>query len=284
MAKAITTPSAVSVTPFAVIQKLTQGQALEQFVAESRAAARMFVLTAKLILHLALTVKKGQTVGGLLAKSGIRKTTIDNARQAARVFEELVLPPQVAFTEAQYDRLTFAECLVINRSMSGTAKEKQSATKIVALMKKHPSTWDEEIESLTRHGHSVKEQLKIEKAAAKEAAAKAARAASEDERSTDAGTTEENGSATSDAKAPASKKTAHEKVNAATAIGQIEALEAVFNSISPIEAAKALPALSQLHGLVTKIVGSIAEPKPRKVIQSGIKKTGKTKKPAKLAA
>src|SRR4051812_28945214 len=102
-------PPTDSVTPFAVIQKLTPEQTVEQFIAATRSANRAFVLTAKLILHLALTLKPGQTIGGLLKKSGIRKTTIDNARQAARVFEELVLPKEIDFTEAQYDELTYAE-------------------------------------------------------------------------------------------------------------------------------------------------------------------------------
>lgn len=287
MRKRIKTPPTDSVTPFAEIQKMTQGQALEAFVAQSRLANRMFVITAKLMLHLALTVLKHQTVGGLLAKSGIRKTTIDNARQAARVFEELVLPPQIAFTEEQFDALTFAECLAINRSMSGAAKEKQSAAKIIALMKKHPNTWDAELECLTRHGHSCAEQAKVEKAAAAEAAKKAAAALVEATEASkkaaaaasgDAPAGDEAGGTAPVVAASAPKAgTKSEKVNAATAIAQIEALEAVFNSLTPVEAAKALPALTQLHGLVTTLVGTIKPPTVRKVVPSGIRKV-KTKK------
>ena len=80
MSKNAQIPSAERVTPFAEIQKLTLAQTVERFTASIRASSSMFMLAAKLILHIAVIVKAPQTVGGLLRKTGIRKTTIDNAR------------------------------------------------------------------------------------------------------------------------------------------------------------------------------------------------------------
>lgn len=284
MGKSNQIPSAERVTPFAEIQKLTQAQTVEQFVAQIRHAARAFALAAKLILHLAVTVKPPHTVGGLLRKSGIRKTTIDNARQAARVFEELVLQKHIS--EAQFDQLSFAECVTINRAMSGGAKEKQSGKKVVALMRSHPQTWDEELDCLARHGWSVAAQAKIEKVAAKEAEKKAAEATKAE--TVAAGVSPASPSGKSARPSEAAPRNVVEsgiaKHNAESAIKLIRTLEETFNELTPVEAAKALPALTELHANVVAFVGTIESPRSKIVKLPRRKVAAKAKSSAEKAA
>jgi hypothetical protein len=280
MGKSTQIPLPERVTPFAEIQKMTQTQTVEQFVAQMRHAARAFALAAKLILHLAATVKPPQTIGGLLRKSGIRKTTIDNARQAARVFEELVLPKHIS--ETQFDQLSFAECVTVNRAMSGAAKEKQSAKSVVAMMKSHPQTWDEELDCLARHGRSVAAQAKIEKQAEEEAKEKAAAQA----RAESASPVSPSGKSAASETTVAPRNVVNSGITKRTAedaIKLIHVLDETFNELTPTEAAKALPALTELHANVVAFVGTI-EPSS-KVVKLPQRTTGrKAKTPAKKAA
>ncbi len=294
MSKYAQIPSAERVTPFAEIQKLTLAQTVERFTASIRTSSSMFMLAAKLILHIAVIVKAPQNVGGLLRKTGIRKTTIDNARQAARVFEELVVRKHI--TEAQFDRLTLAECVVINQAMSGRAKDKQNRKKIAALMKSKPDTWDEELDCLFRYGHSAAKQRQIDKQEAAEAA-KAEKIGAIDHNPPSetpeakttgkGGKTGKAGGATTAAsnvvqsgiRKDATKRTADD------ALELITSLDQVFNELTPIEAAKALPALSELHTSVTAFVGTIkaaASPRARKIVK--LPQTRKAKTPPKKAA
>jgi hypothetical protein len=266
MSKNAQIPSAERVTPFAEIQKLTLVQTVERFAASIRTSSSMFMLAAKMILHITATVKAPQSVGGLLRKSGIRKTTIDNARQAARVFEELVL--QAYINEAQFDRLTLAECVVINQAMSGKAKEKQSGRKIAALMKSKPNTWDEELDCLFRYGHSAAKQREIEKQAAAEAAKAEKIAAIDHNRPSEtleaktpgkSGKTGKAGGATAAASNVVQSGIRKDatKCTADDALELIASLNEMFNELTPIEAAKALPALTELHTNVAAFVGTI---------------------------
>lgn len=287
-------PSDGRVTPFAVIQKMTPKQAVEQFVANTIASVRMFALCAKLMLHLAVTVKAPQTVGGLLRGKGIRKSTIDNARQHARVFEELVLPKHI--TEAQFDQLSFAECVVINRAMSGKAKEKQTGKKVAALMKSKPDSFDDELDCLARYGHSRAKQNAVEKAAEaariKEAAA-AEKIAAKDGGKTTATTGDTKDTPPAAAAPPAGSKVVASgitstKHTAAEAIAALEAAEAILNELTPVQAAEVLPKLNELQAHVTAFVGTIKPPTKkaagRKIVKLPAQRKVKAKKPAKKAA
>lgn len=280
--KKTSNPSAERVTPFAEIQKMTPKQAVEQFVANIGASVRMFAVCAKLMLHLAVTVKAPQTVGGLLRGSGIRKTTIDNARQHARVFEELVLPKHI--TEAQFDALSFAECVVINRAMSGGAKEKQTGKKVAALMKSKPDSFDLELDCLARYGHSRAKQDKVEKdatAKAEKEQAAAAKLAAADGGKTTATTDGKTPPTTPAAAAPVAPgkvvPSGITKHTPAEAIAALEAAEAIFNELTPVQAAEALPKLKELHAHVTAYVGTIKPPSKtaRRKIIATIKPTAR---------
>ena len=121
-----------NVTPFAEIQKLTQAEAVLQLGNTNRAYQRAFVITAKLLRHVEKTLKSTQTVGGLLKKEGIKKSTIDNARYAAKVFD---LVEAGKISEANYDTFTFPDCLAIIRVMSSGSKKRLTADEVAALIK-----------------------------------------------------------------------------------------------------------------------------------------------------
>lgn len=158
-------PAIVDVTPFAEIQKLTQAEAVTQLGNTSRAYQRAFVITAKLLRHVEKTLKSTQTVGGLLKKEGIKKTTIDNARYAAKVFD---LVEAGKITEAQFDTFTFPDCLAIIRVMSQGSKKRLTADE-VAVHVKASGDFEPDLHELYSTGLTVAE-AKIAEAAATAAA------------------------------------------------------------------------------------------------------------------
>ena len=150
-------------TPFSEIQKLTQAETVLELVATCRSQQRAFVLTSKLLRHVEKTLKPTQTVGGLLKKYGIKKSTIDNARYAAKVFD---LVEAGKITETQFDTFTFADCLAIIRAMSAGSKKRLTADDVAAHIKASED-FEPDLHELYTTGLTVAESKLATDAAAK---------------------------------------------------------------------------------------------------------------------
>jgi hypothetical protein len=207
------------------------------------------------------------------------------------VFEELVLGKHI--TEAQFDRLTLAECVVINQAMSGRAKDKQSGKKIAALMKSKPDTWDEELDCLFRYGHSAAKQRQVEKQKAAEAAKAEKIRATDHNRPSEmpqAKTTSKGGKTGKAGGTAAASNVVQSgirkdpaKRTADDALELIASLDRVFNELTPIEAAKALSALTELTTNVTAFVGTIKPARSRKIVKLPLQRRKANAQPKKVA-
>jgi hypothetical protein len=106
---------AVTVMSMETISKLNQADAVNLFVDKTTTVTRAFMDSAKLIVHIRSTMTKSQTVHGLLGKKGVRTSTINNAMQAVRVWDDLVVRKLV--TEEQFDKLSYAMFVDINAAI-----------------------------------------------------------------------------------------------------------------------------------------------------------------------
>ncbi len=291
-------PLAVSVTPFADIQKLTQSETAVRIVVEGNAANRAFINVAKLGLHLESMLKPGQTLGGVIIKlakvpAGDRrriKSTIDNARQAMRVWKELV--PDGHINEGEFDRFTYYDCVAINRVMSGVAKQQLSASAVALMIHASPDRWHEDFDSLATHGETVGDrELRL----AEEARKRQAAATGESTTPTESAATppvdksDESTSGKADTAAsnnassavPTNDKVVQfERPTADTVLQLLRAAEVQIMELSPSEVAKVAPAIAELNELVQEQVKAAAAPS-KKVAAA---RKAKIAKPAEKAA
>jgi hypothetical protein len=268
-----TPPAPESVNPLpSEIQKLTPKQTAVQIVEQSSIANRAFITVAMLLLHLKPTLKPGQTLGGLVIKladvaNGARrrvKSTIDNARYAMRVWEELVVPGHI--TVEKFNDFTFGDCLTINKVMSGASRQKVTGSDTALILEASPTNWHEELDCLFTYGQTLEDRAAVE---AKQASKKTAKSEDEggstapsgDDTKPEGGTTDdgETPGASPDAPKPAeTAEPAEGKIvpmpkQAATsddAIKLIAALEAVIAGLPRAEVAKVAPALAELNDAV----------------------------------
>jgi hypothetical protein len=291
-------PLAVSVTPFADIQKLTQGETAVRIVVEGNTANRAFINVAKLGLHLESTLKPAQTLGGVIIKlakvpAGDRrrvKSTIDNARQAMRVWKELV--PNGNITEEEFDRFTYYDCVAINRVMSGAAKQQLSAAAVALMIHASPDQWHEDLDSLATHGETVADrELRLaedarkrqaaptgESTAATESAGMPSVVKSDKSTSGKADTAASNNA--SSAEPTNDKVVQFKQPTADTVLQLLRAAEVQIMELSPSEVAKVAPAIAELNELVQEQVKGAAAPS-KKVAAT---RKAKIAKPAKKAA
>jgi hypothetical protein len=115
MAKKANAVPAASVMSMEAISKLNQADAVNLFADRTVSVSNMFKESAKLIVHIRGTMTKSQTIHGLLGKKGIRTSTINNAMQAVRVWDDLVVRKLV--TEQQFDKLSYATFVEINAAI-----------------------------------------------------------------------------------------------------------------------------------------------------------------------
>lgn len=108
-------PTAALVMSMAEISKLTVADAASLFAVKTTTVSRAFMDCAKLIVHIQSKLLPSQTVFGLLEKKGVRKSTIRNAQQAARVWNDLVERELV--TEKQFEKLSYMDFVAINSAV-----------------------------------------------------------------------------------------------------------------------------------------------------------------------
>lgn len=158
-----TVPAVMSMTE---VSKLKQSDAVKLFEEKSTVQARVFMELAKIIVHLKTTLRSSQTIYGVLGKSGIKQSSIANAMQAARVWDEYVKPGLC--TESWFDGLSYSECVAIN----GVGKARGTTFVVENTMA--------EIEHVAEHGMTVEEAEEKKRADAKALADAAARKAVDD--------------------------------------------------------------------------------------------------------
>lgn len=111
----------LAVMSMAEISKLSQADAVSLFVEKTTTVTRAYMDSAKLIIHLRTTFSKTQTVHGVLGKKGVPTSTINNAMQAVRVWDELVATKLI--TESQFDKISYPRFVLINAAVKAkTAK------------------------------------------------------------------------------------------------------------------------------------------------------------------
>lgn len=159
---------ATSVLPMQDIAKLSIKEACQRFADRAVASQRAFAEMGKLHYAISAHLRKGQTIYGELRKLGVKDSTISNASYAARVWADCIAPGHL--TEADYDTLTFADCLSICRAMGDKSKLKLAGAEVAAIVRAQPRDFDAELESIFATGLTVEE---AEKQAAAETARKA---------------------------------------------------------------------------------------------------------------
>jgi hypothetical protein len=94
------------------IAKLNKTEATAMAVQQDRSMHRAFIVIAKILAHLQLQGKAGDDKpGAALVKAGVRKTTIDNARPAAKVWDLVVTGK---LTEEKFDSMSRMDFLNFN--------------------------------------------------------------------------------------------------------------------------------------------------------------------------
>jgi len=162
--------SAIAALAFSEIEKMDVTQAVTCIQEQQMRNIASYVTTAKVILRLDSMDLSGLTVGEILRDAGVKKSTVDNARYAARVFRDFVQPGHME--ESLFDTLSFGLCFRICRVTSEKSKLRLSALSVVALLK-DSSRADEEMDCLYEYGIDLETKATQEKAA-KEAEAKKA--------------------------------------------------------------------------------------------------------------
>lgn len=199
--------AASGVPTMAVIQKATLKEAALSFVDQTVAAGRAFMTCCKLGLRIESELKAGETLGTKIIKlanvpANLRrrvKSTVDNARQAMRVWKELVEPGHI--TEAVFDGFTFGDCLSINRVMSGASKAKLNGEEIATVIAEGAENWHEEIDCQFHYGQTLSDRAAAEQQTPTPAASTTSETASSDAAAETAAAEHEEGE-TSPATAP----------------------------------------------------------------------------------
>ena len=266
-------------------EALPQKERISLFKSKTDSHQRLFIELAKLFRAIERGLRANQQIFPLLMKAGVKKGSISNASQAARVFD---LVEQGHLTEAEFDSFTWADCVAIVRAISSGSKKPLNG-ELVAIIVRNSHDFQPDLVSLYETGRTVDEQEQHEAKQAAEAAKQAAPptdsptpaiaegdspSGSETPASPSAPPTEApSGESTTPAAPPSNIITMPPpaKATAEDAIKLIAALEAIFIDLPLDEAIKALPALDELHANVH----ALAAPAPAK--------TRKTKKAAKAA-
>ena len=211
---------------YAEAASMTRAEAVTRFQVEASAGQRAFSAMGKLfrVIEASLT-KKDKGIFPLLQKSGIPKGSVSNASYAAKVFD---LVDKKLLTEAEYDRLSHADCFNIVRVQSSRSAKQLTAEEVVAVVKaaKEP---DEELTSLYETGLTL-DEVKAKQAAADkvkaDAEAAAATKATEEAAEIEAIKAENEALKAANAE-PAATDTPTEKEKAPTTEETTEALEGV---------------------------------------------------------
>jgi hypothetical protein len=155
---------------YAAAAAMTRAEAVTRFQVEASAGQRAFSAMGKLFrcIEASLT-KKDKGIFPLLQKAGIPKGSISNASYAAKVFS---LVEAGHLTEAEYDRLSHADCFNIVRVQTARSAKQLTAEEVVAVVKVAGEP-DEELASLYETG------LTLDEAKAKQDAADKVKAAAE---------------------------------------------------------------------------------------------------------
>lgn len=262
------TTTTASVTPsVAELQKLTPAQAAANFVLQTTAAVRAFIVAAKLLIVLEPTLKPGQTLGGIILKltnvpkelQRRVKSTIDNGRYAMRVWKELVMDGHIA--EPVFDTFTFGDIVSINRVMSGASRQNLTGPDVALVIESSPENWHEELDCLFTYGQSLADRAEVEsKQAAKKTTGSDSPESPSELTEPDDTQSEDNTSPDApDAPKPAEKDAPKSNIipmttkntpTAETAFEVIAALEALLAAMPPAEVAKVAPAIAELNATV----------------------------------
>jgi hypothetical protein len=270
------TVTAASVTPsVAELQKLTPAEVAVDFVKQTVSAIRAFIVAAKLLIVLEPMLKPGQTLGSVILKlanvpNDLRrrvKSTIDNGRQAVRVWKELVEPGHV--TEAEFDGFTFGDFVALNRVMSGASRQKLTGADVALILESSPSNWHEELACLFTYGQTLADRADAEKKAATKKTAQTTTATEETESaSPDAETSDESAVAPAKADAETGEEVEPGKIvqmpvkpTSEDAFKLIAGLEALLANMDATEVAKVAPAIAELN---ETIQASLVAAKPAK--------------------
>jgi len=155
---------------YAEASAMSRAEAIIRFQVEASAGQRAFSAMGKLFrcIEASLT-KKDKGIFPLLTKAGIPKGSVSNASYAAKVFD---LVDKGLLTEAEYDKLSHADCFNIVRVQSSRSAKQLTAEEVVAVVKVAGEP-DEELCSLYETG------LTLDEAKAKQDAADKVKAAAE---------------------------------------------------------------------------------------------------------
>ncbi len=279
------TVTTASVTPsLAELQKLTPAEVAVDFVKQTVSAVRAFIVAAKLLIVLEPMLKPGQTLGSVILKlanvpAELRrrvKSTIDNGRQAVRVWKELVEPGHV--TEAQFDEFTFGDLVALNRVMSGASRQKLTGADVALILESSPSNWHEEIACLSTYGQTLADRADAEKKAAAKKTTKAASATATEETTGETTDEDEPTGTSPDAPKPATEtgeEVAEGKIvqmpvkpTSEDAFKLIAGLEALLANMDAAEVAKVAPAIAELN---ETIQASLVAAKPAKKARKAAK-------------
>ena len=118
MAKA-TTNADVPLQASAIVQ-MKQEQRISEFASRDKAYRRMFSELGKLFHFIALQVPRGESVTKVLRDAGISSGTISNATYGHKAYAYV---ESGAFTEAEYDGLTFKNCVGIAKIAAAKPKQ-----------------------------------------------------------------------------------------------------------------------------------------------------------------
>lgn len=175
--KASPTAAPIVTLAFSDAAAMKQEERITRFASESRTAQAAFAAMGKLFRLIESNIKKTQTIYGVLQAAGVKRHTISNASYGAKAYD-LVLADHL--TEAEFDTLTYQDCVAISRVMSGSSKKRLTAAEVAAAIKTGED-FAPEFNSLYEDGLTAAEKAKAEKdaKAAKEKAEAEAKAKAE---------------------------------------------------------------------------------------------------------
>jgi len=156
------TPAIAALT-FAEVTALTQSARVERFAVEALSSQRAFSSMGKLFTAIESALPKGKGIFPLLIAAGIKKGTVSNASYASKVF---ALVDNGKLTEAEYDSLTFGDCLAIVRVTGPAAKKRLTQDEAVASIREH-ADFAEDFDSLAETGLTATAKAAADKATAK---------------------------------------------------------------------------------------------------------------------
>ena len=103
------------------IAKLSKAEAVKLAASEDQKAQRAFIIVSKILFSLEASMKSGDSpVGTQLVKAGVRKSTVDNARYAAKA---LALVKSGELTEEKFDSLSHSHFVLLETVIKPKGKE-----------------------------------------------------------------------------------------------------------------------------------------------------------------